>query len=153
VTLPSQQTPGPDHAAPRPRSNAAVYMKFLAQVTVTVLAALVPLLNGTAHPTGSDWVNVAIIGLGAVAVLGAGNLPAGVWKYTKTLVSAATAVAVLLQSAITDGISSAEWLQLALAALGALGVVAAPGPKVVEASRFNALQRGLGDAGLTAGPR
>ena len=129
-----------------------MYAKFFAQVAATVLAAIVPLLNGTAHPNGSDWVNVAIIGLGAVAVLGAGNLPAGVWKYTKTIVAAATAVAVLLQSAITDGISSAEWLQLALAALGALGVVVAPGPKVVEATRFDALQRGLGDAGLANGP-
>lgn len=130
-----------------------MYAKFVAQVVVTVLAAVVPLLNGTSHPNGSDWVNVAIIGLGAVAVLGAGELPAGVWRYTKTIVSAATAVAVLLQSLITDGISSAEWIQLALAAAGALGVIAAPGPQVVEKPRFDALQRGLGDAGLANGPR
>jgi len=125
-----------------------VYAKFFAQVAATVLAAIVPLLNGTAHPNGSDWVNVAIIGLGAVAVLGAGNLPAGVWKYTKTIVAAATAVAVLLQSAITDGISSAEWLQLALAALGALGVVAAPGPRVYDAAAL-----GRAASGLANGPQ
>jgi hypothetical protein len=124
-----------------------VFVKFFAQIAVTVLAAVVPLLNGTDHPTGSDWVNVAIIGLGAVAVLGAGNLPAGVWKYTKSIVSAATAVAVLLQSAITDGVSSAEWIQLALAAAGALGVLAAPGPKVYDAAAL-----GRAASGLANGP-
>jgi hypothetical protein len=37
-----------------------------------------------------------------------------------------TAVLTLLTSVITDGISNTEWLQLALAALAALGVVAVP---------------------------
>ena len=117
------------------------YLKFAAQVGATVLAAVVALLNGTDHQPGvSDWVNVAIVGLGAVAVLGAGNLPDGVWRYTKTIVAAATAVAVLLQSVLTDGISAAEWLQLALAALGALGVAGAPGPVVEPVGRHAAIQ-------------
>jgi hypothetical protein len=124
-----------------------MYMKLAAQVAATVVAAVVALLNGTDHPGASDWVNVAIIGLGAVAVLGAGNLPAGVWAHAKTIVAAATAVAVLLQSFITDGISSAEWLQLALAALGALGVYVAPGPKVYDAAAL-----GRAASGLRPGP-
>ena len=142
----------PDHAAPAPRSNVKLYLKALAQVAVTVVAAIVALLNGTDHPGASDWINCAIIGLGAVGVAGAGNLPEGLWSHAKTYVAAATAAAVVLQSVVTDGVSAAEWLQIALAAAGALGVAAVPGPKVVEASRFDALSRGLGDAGLSAGP-
>lgn len=124
------------------------YAKFAAQVVATVLAAVVAVLNGTDHQPGvSDWINVVIVGLGAVAVLGAGNLPDGVWRHTKTIVAAATAVAVLLQSVITDGISSAEWIQLALAALGALGVFAARGPVVYDADAV-----GRHAATLGAGP-
>lgn len=124
------------------------YAKFIAQVAATVLAAVVALLNGTDHPGASDWVNVLVVALGAVAVLGAGNLPEGVWRHTKTFVAAATAVAVLLQSVITDGISAAEWLQLALAALGALGVYAAKGPIVYDAASV-----GRHAAALGAGPK
>jgi hypothetical protein len=142
-----------DHAAQKGPSNVKLYLKAAAQVAATVLAAVVALLNGTDHQPGvSDWVNVVIVALGAVAVVGAGNLPTGVWSHTKTYVAAATAAAVALQSAVTDGVSSAEWLQIALATLGALGVFVVPGPKVVEATRFDALSRGLGDAGLRNGP-
>jgi uncharacterized membrane protein len=111
-----------------------VYLKFAAQVLATVLVAVVALLNGTNHPGASDVVNVVIVALGAIAVLGAGNLPEGVWAHTKTIVAAATAVAVAIQSVVTDGISAAEWLQVGLAALGALGVYAAKGPVVYDAA-------------------
>lgn len=116
-----------------------IYAKFIAQIAATVLAAVVALLNGTDHQPGvSDWVNVVIVGLGAVAVLGAGELPAGVWRWTKTIVAVATAVAVLFQSVVTGGVSSAEWIQLAFAALGALGVAGAPGPVLIPAGRHSA---------------
>lgn len=110
------------------------YGKFIAEV---VFAAITAIVAGMADDVldGSEWINVVIVSLGAVAVLGAGNLPTGVWAYTKTIVAAATAGAVFLQSAITDGVSSSEWLQLGLAVLGALGVAAAPGPRVVQAVR------------------
>jgi hypothetical protein len=125
-----------------------LYAKFAAQVAATVLTAVVALLNGTDHVPGvSDWINVLIVALGAVAVLGAGNLPEGVWRHTKTIVAAATAVAVLLQSVITDGVSAAEWVQLALAALGAAGVYAAKGPVVYDAAAV-----GRHAAALRTGP-
>jgi uncharacterized membrane protein len=124
------------------------YLKLAAQVLATVLAAVVALLNGTDHQPGvSDWINVVIVALGAVAVLGAGNLPEGVWAHTKTIVAAATAVAVAIQSVLTDGISAAEWLQVGLAALGALGVYAAKGPVVYDAAAV-----GRHAAALRTGP-
>lgn len=106
------------------------YAKLAAQVLAAAFAAVAAAVAGDNHIEASEAVNVLIVTLGAVAVLGAGNLPAGVWRYTKVIVSAATAVAVLLQSVITGGVSTAEWWQLAIAAVGALGVHLAPGPVV-----------------------
>jgi hypothetical protein len=106
------------------------YLKFAAQVAATVLAALATALFGDNNLDVPELINVGILGLGAVAVLGAGNLPAGVWAHSKGLVSAATAVLVLLSSVWTDGVSPAEWAQLVLAALGAVGVFALRGPQV-----------------------
>lgn len=106
-----------------------LYGKFIAQVAATIVAALAVAL-GDGNVNADEWINVVILGLGSVAVLGAGNLPSGVWAYTKAIVSAATAGAVFLQSAITDGVSGAEWLQLLLAVAGAVGVYAAKGPRV-----------------------
>jgi hypothetical protein len=48
-------------------------------------------------------------------------------KYSKFIVAALAAGAVALQSAITDGtVSAAEWVTIAIAVLGALGVWAFP---------------------------
>jgi hypothetical protein len=46
-------------------------------------------------------------------------------QYRKFLVAIASALAVLSAS-LPDGVSSAEWIAVALAALGALGVYAVP---------------------------
>jgi hypothetical protein len=110
------------------------YAKFVAQVFFAAVAALVAALVDDRVDAG-EWINVVIITLGAVAVLGAGNLPAGVWAYTKTIVSAATAAATLMVAFVSDGwyITTTEWLQIALAAAAALGVSFAPGPKVYDA--------------------
>jgi hypothetical protein len=51
-------------------------------------------------------------------------------KFVAQVLATVAAVAVLLQSVITDGISAAEWLQLLMAALGAIGVYAVKGPVV-----------------------
>jgi hypothetical protein len=128
------------------------YLKFGAQVLATVLAAIIAGLVDE-RLDFTEWLNVGYVGLAAVGVLGAGNLPSGIWRYTKLIVSAAGAVLVLWQSLASGGMTTSEWLQLGAAAFGAVGVYALPGPKVVEKSRYDALQRGLGDAGLGPGPR
>jgi uncharacterized membrane protein YqaE (UPF0057 family) len=110
------------------------YLKLIAQLVATVLAALVAALYDGAITT-DEWINVLLLGLGALAVLGAGELPAGVWAHTKTIVSAATAGAVFLQSAVTGGLSGAEWLQLVLAVLATFGVGAVSGPVVDQRDR------------------
>jgi predicted small integral membrane protein len=107
------------------------YLKFVAEVLATVLAAVAAAVAGDGVISTTEWLNVVVLGLGAVGVLGAGNLPAGVWAYTKAIVAAATAGAVFLMSALTNGsVDTAEWFQFGVAVLGALGVFAAPGPVV-----------------------
>lgn len=113
------------------------YLKFAAQVAATAVAALVAgLVDDRLDFT--EWLNVGIMALGAIGVLGAGNLPAGVWRYTKAIVAATSAVLVLWQSLASGGMTSSEWLQLAIAALGALGVLSVPGPMVEPVGRHAA---------------
>jgi len=113
-----------------------LYLKFVVQVFFAAVAAVVAALVDD-KVDAAEWINVFIVALGAVGVLGAGNLPDGVWRYTKTIVSGATAAATLLVSFVSDGgtITPSEWLQVALAAAAALGVLVAPGPLVTTVAR------------------
>jgi hypothetical protein len=114
------------------------YLKFLAQVTATVLAGAYAAIAGDGIFSTEEQINCIILGLGAIGVLGAGNLPAGVWSYMKGYVAAATAVATIAISAVTDGINDAEWIQMGLAALGTVGVVGLKGPVVQLVGRHRA---------------
>lgn len=100
------------------------YAKGIAAIIAAVLAAIVPALSGDNRIDASEWVNVVLIGLGACAVLAAPNVPGA--RYTKTVLAVLTAVATTLASLISDGISLTDWLQVALAALAALGVYQLP---------------------------
>lgn len=96
--------------------------KFIGMLAVTVLAALVPMLDDNAID-GAEWINVILLLAGAVTVYGQANMPAGVWVYAKTIAACVSAVAVIAVSAITDGmITGGELIQMALALGGALGV-------------------------------
>lgn len=114
------------------------YAKFFAQVVATIISAVVAAMQNGSLSTAA-WINVVIIGLSAVSVLGAGELPAGVWAHTRTYIAGASAAAVVIQSSLNGGISTATVLQAVIAALGAVGVLAVPGP-VVQAG---ALKSGL----------
>ena len=110
------------------------YLKFGAQLIATIIAALVPALSGDDHVSPSEWINVAIVGLGALAVLGAGEFPSGIWSQVKVFLAAATAGLVLLHSVLGNGVTSTEMLQILVALLGAIGVGAVNGPLVVPAA-------------------
>lgn len=106
------------------------YKKFAVVLLASVLSALAPAI-GDGALSAAEIVNVIIMTFAAVSVLGAGNLPEGVWKYTKGYVAAGSAIAVFVASAITDGMfTGAEGIQAVLAGLAAVGVVAVSGPKV-----------------------
>lgn len=102
------------------------YAKAAAQVLVTVGAAIAAVYTGGGITT-TEWVNVAIIGVGALAVFAGPNVPGA--AYTKAILSALSAGLVVLSSAITGGISVPEWIQVAIAAAGAVGVYALPNTK------------------------
>lgn len=110
------------------------YLKALAQLLFTVVAAVIAASADDRIDT-VEWINVLILALGTVSVLGAGNMPEGVWKRTKLIVSAATAAAVAAHTFAVSGtdLGTTEWLQILAAALGALGVYAVKGPEVVPA--------------------
>lgn len=108
-----------------------IYLKFFAQAAAALLsigAAALAQANGTLSPLG--WTNVLITGLGAIAVLGAGELPTGVWANTKVYVSAATVATVTLSSLISTDvhIAYAQWLQIAVAVIATFVVALVPGP-------------------------
>ena len=57
------------------------------------------------------------------------------WQtYSKLIPAAVAAALILLQTAITDGVTASEWITIALAFLGALGVYAAPPNKTTAAA-------------------
>lgn len=100
------------------------YGKAIMAVIAAVLAALAAALSGDNRVDATEWVNVVILAAGAAAVFAAPNVPGA--RYTKVILAVITAMAAVAASVITDGISLTDWLQLALAGLGAIGVYSAP---------------------------
>lgn len=100
------------------------YAKFFAIVLAAVLSAISAALVGDSIISPTEWVNVAILGVGAAAVFAGPNVPGA--KYTKAILAVLAAALTVLASVIIGGVSPAEWIQIVLAALGALGVYAVP---------------------------
>jgi peptidoglycan/LPS O-acetylase OafA/YrhL len=99
------------------------YAKFLLAIVATVVSGIVAAMTD-GQVTPGEWINVAIAGVGAAAVWAAPNVPGA--RYTKAILAVLTAVLTFLASAITDGLNSAELLQIVVIALGAVGVYAVP---------------------------
>lgn len=105
------------------------YSKFFAAVVATVLSAIVVALTGDGIVGATEWVNVAIAGVGAAGVFAAPNVPGS--KYTKAVIAVLTAVLTLLASLLVGGLSGSEVLQLVVAGLGAVGVYSVPNATAV----------------------
>lgn len=101
------------------------YAKAIAAVVATVLSGVIAALTGDGVVSTAEWINVAILAAGALAVFTAPNVPGA--RVTKAVLAVITAVLTLAVQLIGDGtLDMTEWLQLAMAALGALGVYAVP---------------------------
>jgi len=98
------------------------YWKAIAMVVATLVSAAVAALVGDNTISATEWVNVAIAGVGAAAVFAAPNVPYA--NYTKSVIAVLMAVLTLLASVITDGLTTVELLQIVVVALGAVGVYA-----------------------------
>jgi hypothetical protein len=99
------------------------YAKSLLAVLATAVTAIVAAMTDNTI-TDVEWINVGIAAAGAAAVFAAPNVPGA--RFTKFILSAITAILVFFASAVTDGVSGAEWLQALIVALGAVGVYAVP---------------------------
>lgn len=98
------------------------YWKSLIAVLVTVLSAVQAAVLNDEVVSSTEWVNVAIAGVTAAAVFAAPNVPGA--RYTKAILAVLGAVLTVLTSVIIGGVSPSEWIQIALAAAGAVGVAA-----------------------------
>lgn len=100
------------------------YAKFVAIVIAAVLSAISAALIGDNVISPQEWVNVAILGVGAAGVFAAPNVPGA--AYTKSVLAVLAAVLTVLASVIVGGVGTAEIIQMVLAGLGAVGVYAVP---------------------------
>lgn len=106
--------------------------KVWSQVLATILAGAIPFFSNNAGLTGVALVNFLLMALAAINVGVAGNLTGTVGKYAKGFIAIGTAVGTLLVSLFADGsyaLNTTEWIQLILAALGAVGVVGFRSPQ------------------------
>jgi hypothetical protein len=99
------------------------YAKSLLAVIVTAITAIVAAMTDNVI-TDVEWINVGLAAAGAAAVFAAPNVPGA--KYTKGILAVIVAVLTFFVGAVTDGISTAEWLQVLVIAAGAIGVIAVP---------------------------
>lgn len=110
------------------------YNKAIVAFLTTAVSLVVAALAGDNSVDIAEWSNVVVMAAGAAAVLVGPNVPGA--KYTKAVLSAIIAVAVLFVSVATDGVVGAEWWQLLIAFLTPLGVYRIPnkpGPQVLSA--------------------
>lgn len=96
------------------------YAKTVAMIAATGLSAMIVALTGDNAFSPVELVNVAFAVVGAVGVFYVPNAPNG--PVAKAVVATLMAVLTLATNLIADGVTLSEWLQLAVAALGALGV-------------------------------
>lgn len=105
--------------------NITHYAKSLLYIALAIVGVLVTALADEII-TADELVNVAIIGVGAITVYLVPNLPEGVGRYAKVIVTFVVAGLVALQSFLTDRITTTEWLQIAVAAFAGIGVYVIP---------------------------
>lgn len=98
------------------------YWKSIVEVVAAVLAGVAAAKTGDGVVDAQEWVNVAILAVGAAAVFAAPNVPGA--RYTKAILAVLTAVLTALASHIIGGVTFTELVQIVVAGLGVVGVYA-----------------------------
>lgn len=106
-----------------------LYSKAVAMVIATIVSAIVAALAGDEVISATEWVNIVVIGLGAISVGIVPNLNTGIAEYAKGVIAFVTAASILAMTLMDGGLTTSEWLQIAIAGGAAIGVVALPAPK------------------------
>lgn len=110
-----------------------LYAKSLLYVLLAIAGVLVTALTDNVVTT-PELVNVGIIGVGAVGVYVVPNAPEGAARFLKTAVAFVAAALVALASFLSDGITPAEWLHIAVAAFAGIGVYIIPNEPTLPTS-------------------
>jgi MFS family permease len=101
------------------------YAKAIVGLLTAVIGVVVTALADNILDT-SELVNIAIFILTSIGVWLVPNLPAKVGNILKLLIALLGAGLQALASALSDGITTQEWLLILLAILGAVGVGVIP---------------------------
>lgn len=109
------------------------YIPLFATLAAAGLGAAVAAATDN-HITNVEWINIAIAVVSSAAVFTSPNIPGA--TYVKFAISMIAPVLAFAASAITDGISVSEWLQIGVIALGPIVVLIAPSP-VTQAMSAN----------------
>lgn len=110
------------------------YAKSVLAVIAAGISAAIVALTGDQLIDDVEKINIAIAVVTAAAVFTGPNVAGA--RVTKSVLAVLGAVLTLAVNLIADGITASEWLQLLMAALGALGVYFIPnrpGPNTVTA--------------------
>lgn len=112
--------------------NSGVWKTVAALIATALVAVQTGLSDGGL--SAQDWILVGSTVLGALGMAIVPNTPE--LNVAKFVVAAMTAGFVAAETAIADGvITGSDWITILIAALGALGVWAAPGGASLLASR------------------
>ena|ERR1700741_3597809 len=98
------------------------YAKAIGAVVVTVLMFVVSIL--TDGITAQEWVMLAGTLVSAIGVAVVPELPSGIAAWAKTVVTALSGGLTVLAVVITGGLTTTEVIEVVVAALAAIGVVA-----------------------------
>lgn len=105
------------------------YGKAIAAVVMAVLVTVQTL--STDGITAVDWASIVVAGLTAVGVYLVPEVE-GFLSWAKTAVAVLLAAAQAAVQVAAGGVHGYEWLTIAIAALGALGVSIAPATSVAS---------------------
>jgi hypothetical protein len=112
------------------------YRSALVAVLGAILMALYSALNGDNHVAPDEAIQIGIAAVTAFIVWNSANTTA--WQYAKPIAAAILAVLNGLAANWTGGISSAEWVNLIIAAATAAGILVFPNRPSVTASQRRA---------------
>ncbi|WP_382307261.1 hypothetical protein [Herbiconiux sp. UC225_62] len=123
-------------APPQGDIMLTTYSKSILLIIASAVTILVAALSDNVV-TIAELVNVGIAIITAVGVYLVPNLDQGVARYFKFIVAILGAALTALASVLSNGVTTAEWLQILLAGLAAVGVVIVPNTPLIDARETN----------------
>lgn len=96
---------------------------------IAAVGSLVTAFLSDGAITLHEWILLGGSFAVAVNMFVVPNLDAGIAKYAKAIVTAVIALLTILLVVIPGGVTTAEWIQVGIAVVAALGIPALPAPQ------------------------